>query len=167
MNEIVLTIIIAAISGGLFGFLGIALGLYVNRNKNKADTKNTDAETKDTTVETMQKLETQVSALVDRNIRVETEREKERDAKRVEITQIKNELLTVQEVNAAFINKFDFFQRLIAEKDNRIKELEAQDTQKNIRINELESLVAQHSETIIRLSNELKIVKRQTGNLTK
>jgi len=142
MNDNILTGII----GALFGYLGSMLTSWLNRDKNKAETKKTN-------VDILEKLEKQVEGLIDRNRRVEEERDKERDAKRAELIDIHNQLTTVQEMNSAFINKFEYLQRMITERDTRIRELEAQDTQKSIRIKELEQQDFQKSKRIKELED--------------
>jgi len=164
-SELILTLILGALSGGLLGFFGQALSAYTNRDKIKADARKTIAESNEINIKNQSSLQKQIEDLVkqidnliERNLKLEEDRDKKRDANRKEFDRIydevrtlKNELLTVQTANSGLINKVNILQNMNFEKDAKIKELEL--------------LVAEHAETIIRYGTELGALKRATGKL--
>lgn len=123
MNEY-LTIIISAFAGGAVGFLTNVFMAFVNRNRNAAETTKIIEETNKERLSTQAEMQKQIKELVLELDRERDSRDKERDAKREELNRIYDQLSTVQSINSGLITQVGVLQKLNAEKDLRIKELE-------------------------------------------
>lgn len=124
MSEIYVTIIVAVLSSGLFGFLWNIVSSFINRRKEKANTSTVEIDNLTRLQELVEKSVITMDGLISRNIKVDVEREKERDAKRIELNLLKNEVLTLQITSNKSITELVELHKIISEKDQRINSLE-------------------------------------------
>jgi len=138
----------------------VSVGAWLlNRRESKSRTDNFDVSTDKLRNEILDQLEAQFEKLKkkliaeNKELQAEIEalrtrmREKdeayeiERNAKREELNNIKDQLVTVQQMNSAFITQFETMRAIDREKNIRIGDLE----RKNV---ELKTLVEQHTKIL-------------------
>lgn len=152
-------VVLGALAGGLFGFLGTLLASMMNRRKNRAETNKIIAETDATRIDLQDKLQEQVAELISENRKLFRQVTEEREAKRKELDRVhvdielmRQELLTVNLVKGGLLTQ--------------IALLQAENTEKTKRIVELESLAKHNEAENVKFNAEIAALKRVTGKLS-
>lgn len=154
--------IIGVLGGaGLFGLVGTIIGWLVTRNKTLAETEKMIAETEQIRIEANLSMQKQLDGLRDANHKLFEERELEREAKdklrselnrlHEDIELIRRELHIERQRNNLLLNELDS-QR-------------ASNSEKRIRINNLETLVQEQKQAIEKNGVDINAIKRKTGQL--